>query len=65
MVVLGFVLVKVYLLRPDAAEEGKAGLMVVPTVGGGDTEGGAEDVPAAVCVSRESFLEKRGKDGKG
>lgn len=60
-----FTLAKVYLLRPDTSEEGEAGLMVVPVVGVGGEEGGAEDVPAAVCVSRESFLEKRGKDGEG
>ncbi|CAM9595952.1 unnamed protein product [Ectocarpus sp. 13 AM-2016] len=56
---------KVFLVRRDTAEAGESGLMTVPAdTSGGDASGEGDanvDVPAAVCVSSESFLEKRGK----
>lgn len=60
-------LAKVHLLRREAAETGQGGLMTAqPPVGDGGGDGeGTGDAPAAaaavVCVSSESFLEKRGR----
>ncbi|CAM9140542.1 unnamed protein product, partial [Scytosiphon promiscuus] len=56
---------KVFLVRRGGVEGGEGGLMATsPPIVEGEEESGTDDaVPAPpVCVSSESFLEKRGKD---